>query len=399
MAVFVALGKSDIVNVKCRYLHEKHCSIEPFRNRVTVSINKRDELNINDRGSNKTTMPLIEHASLLCDYNVKVTDMPTQVFESFPNLKSLSVQCKDVGDLSQSDFALARNLRNLSLQSNKIRRLETHTFSMVSKLQGIDLAMNQIEEIEDFAFDGLNDLKVLDLYVNKLMHIGKLVFAGLPSLEQLDLASNELQDIDEGALDIPKLKKLDLAYNKLTILSDRLFIGAPALIELNLCGNQIERVNNALYSLSRLEKLKLSKNTIRDFDLKNALRFPNLISLDFSENGIDLDTVSVSSVDIDASNSKVKSLSLGKNLIRSGIVFEKLKLFPNLEEVFLGHNSMNTVDLDAIRTGAGLSKLTNISLYHNDKDLNMRWLNTKTTELSMNLHSDWEYLKIIINRN
>lgn len=212
-------------------------------------------------------------------------------------------------------------------------------------------------------------------------------------MEHLDLAANQLEDIEEGVFDHPKLKILKLQFNKLTVLPNGLFTGVTALIDLDLYDNQIERVNNALHPLTHLEVLELSKNKISDFDLKNAATFPELTSLDLSQNGIDLDAVSISPVDISATKSKLKTLSFGDNPIRSGILFDKLKLFPKLESVSLGRNSMKQVDLDAIQT-TGLPKLTTVYFYPNDKDLDLEWLKTKTQELSMNL--DLYYMKITI---
>lgn len=243
--------------------------------------------------------------------------------------------------------------------------LKAYTFKYALNLQEIYLEHCHIEGIEDYAFDGSTNLKSLNLRGNKLERIEKFTFAGLLSLDALDLSQKQLMEVDADAFNLPKLTKLTLYSNKL------------------------QRLNNALDSLANVQIVWLFANLIVDFDLKRATKLPNLTELNLSESGFDFSTFSVSPTDANASNSKLKNLNLMKTNITDGIIFSKLKLFPNLETLYLGENPFTMLDLEEIRTG-GLSTLKEILVDNNNID--REWLVPEARKLAMKLSNQWSSL-------
>lgn len=66
--------------------------------------------------------------------------------------------------------------------------------------------------------------------------------------------------------------------------------------------------------------------------------------------------------------------------MQSGIILAKLKMFPKSEMLHLKHNSLRTIDLDAIQTG-GLPKVSIIWLDGNNFD--EKWLEQKAEKVLM----------------
>lgn len=255
-------------------------------------------------------------------------------------------------------------------------------FSEAWNLNELYLDSNRIHTIDDYAFDGLLALKKLNVQHNHFRKITPLMFANLLSLEYLRLEGNGIEEIADGALNLPKLRFLLLNENKLKSLTSSLLNQIPALRFLFVEKNGLQFVNNTLDSLNSLEELWLSENNNTDLDLRKLSKLGTLDKLELSNSGINLDLLNVTTEDIAASKSKARYIYLSRDKMDSGIIFEKLRLFPNVHRVHLKSISAKRMDLEAIRTG-GLTNLTEINI--NFKEFDQEWLNESTQNLSMSV--------------
>lgn len=385
--------QSKTIDVQCGYYGDKICQLKPHGPEKTIFITKQDELNF--RHPQRSSLIEMGEVTALCEPSIFLTEVPTQLFQQLPKVTVFNMQCKNISKISADDFIGATNLRKLSFIANQITQLEVRTFSTVPSLAEITLSNNLIHTIADHAFDGLNQLEIIKLDNNKLKTISKLTFANLPSLFYIALSSNEIELIEEGAFNLPKLSHLQLGSNQLKVLADSLFTQAPELVNLNLEHNQIHHVNNALYVLPKVHRLFLAGNKVEDLDLKRIAKLPSLYDLDLSETDFDLVAFNVSPADISAANSTLHTFYFTDNNKRIGeVIFEKLKIFPNLQTLHLENNSVKKIDLEALRSG-GLSKIQIINIDGNNFDT--EWLRSKAKELSMFVNDDASQITLNYN--
>lgn len=254
------------------------------------------------------------------------------IFESFPNLRTLKFYRNQISGISKTDFLHANELQTLDLSFNRLERIPFQAFSHTWDLIDLDLANNQIHVLDDYAFDGPIKLKNLALHGNRLRTITRLALANLPELRVLQLQRNSIVEMEDDALNFPKLEILYLGENKLETLSESLFVHTPALRHVELQQNNLRLMNGALDHLRNLYTLYLSDNRIDDIDLKKLTKLENLHNLHLANTGMNLNLLRVTAA---ASKSKITYLDLSGNGIRNGIFIEKLKLFPNLKRLYV----------------------------------------------------------------
>lgn len=131
---------------------------------------------------------------------------------------------------------------------------------------------------------------------------------------------NQINEIDDGAFNLPKLETLTLNGNHLKILSDSLFAQASKLRAVFLSRNMIQRLNKALEPLHELEMLRLDDNPIEDLDFVKLSKFMNLREVSLRRTKFNLDTVNVSTDDINSSQSKLRELNLSGCPMENGVL-------------------------------------------------------------------------------
>lgn len=359
-----ALVETKAVDVNCTeftWLVYRACKTQP-----TTIINETHVLNFIH--PNETSPNDIDKIA----FSDNLSFIPQQLFHTFPQLTALN------------------------LKHNQIECVPSRAFLSASNLDELSLEYNKIHIIEDNAFDGLSKLRDLFLNNNRFSKIERLALANLPELRILCLEQNQIEHIEEGALNFPKLQKLYLRRNKLKSLPDSVFAQTSTLQFLSLENNGLEQINNAVYHLHRLEHLRLGDNKIVDFDLKKFAGMTNLEKLFINNNTFDFDMVIVPANDATAAapKSKLELIDLSYNQIKSGVIFSKLKLFPNLTHVYLHSSGLRRIDLDTVRTG-GLTKLREIEAGENDLDKD--WLEETLPKLSMKSDKWMTYFKIHVS--
>ena len=119
-----------------------------------------------------------------------------KLFESFPNLKSLSIidnpMYFNTLQIDNDAFSDLTNLVCLDLRKNYFDTINQEYFSGLINLEILDLSLNRIKCIEANTFSALKNLKKLDLSYNQLSKLNPQSFDGLGNLIYLNLGNNKL---------------------------------------------------------------------------------------------------------------------------------------------------------------------------------------------------------------
>lgn len=295
-------------------------------------VNSNEEVNI--------VIPSTWESSKVKTISIRTFDtpvpFPTKLFIKFPNVNETEIK-------------------------THLETITTEHLKQANALEKFDLGFNKISSIDDFAFNDAPNLKELILYYNQLTKIRKNTFAGLSSLLELYLNVNEISEIEENALNFPKLTLLQLQGNHLKVISD---LSNPA-------------------HWNSLKHLNIGDNPWDAVDLKTFSQYAHLEHLNVSNSDLDLDALQVSADEIQSSKSLINDLNLSRSKSQSGIVFAKLKIFPNLQALWLQHNSLKTIDLDVLQDGV-LPKLSLIWIQGNSFD--DQWLKEAAGKVSLKVN-------------
>lgn len=196
--------------------------------------------------------------------------IPTSIFVTFPNLRSVILEAAGINHLASNQFYYAAQLTSLVLNSNSIRRLSSAVFATLPRLAFLVLSDNIIDHIDDHAFYGLSNLEELHLERNRVKVLRRNTFAGADQLQTLDLQTNEIETIEVSAFDLPRLTQLNLARNKIKVLPNDLcnvWSGAFMLEVLDLEFNHIRLVGEPLRNCHRLNDVHVDHNPVHDVNV------------------------------------------------------------------------------------------------------------------------------------
>jgi Leucine-rich repeat (LRR) protein len=179
-------------------------------------------------------------------------------------------------DELSSTFESFKNLKSLSLQSNHIKNL--FDLSRMSKLEELSLDSNQIELLTDpDTNESLLPSTLIDLTLenNRLKHLDEKMFANLKNLKYLNLQSNQISSISDSAFaHSTRLISINLAKNYLKHIPSKSFFTLNNLERLDLSAQSqmIKRIDAYAFdrqsSTHPIRKIDLSKNNIAEIDNK-----------------------------------------------------------------------------------------------------------------------------------
>jgi Leucine-rich repeat (LRR) protein len=189
-----------------------------------------------------------------------VETIPTQLFETFENLKYLYINYANFKTIQKSQFENATQLKNLYLNGLEVKTLERNSFP--SNLLLIDFCCGALEKVDPGAFEGLAVLDFLVLGRNKIRSIHPETFESLKKLRILYLDYNQLEILHPDTFKaLANLRYIKLDSNRLETLPRDLFINNRKLDFIELQENRLSLVPNNLFShLTNLNKLLLWGN-------------------------------------------------------------------------------------------------------------------------------------------
>lgn len=188
-------------------------------------------LNIADDEKQELTFDVSGHLDDLGNENVtnveiyggNVPFIITQIFQNFPNVRSMTISYAGLS------------------------RIQTKAFSNAVNLLTFVAYENSISSIEPYAFTGALSLNLINLYQNRIQNIHESAFYGVYSLMFLNLGSNNLSQLPQNLFDSQKsLTHLSVQFNHLETLDGRIFSNNLLLQDISFFGNQINSTGRGL---------------------------------------------------------------------------------------------------------------------------------------------------------
>lgn len=379
-----------------------------------------------------------------------ISAIPDGFWKNFPRLNKISNNRNGLTSLDVSDLSLESlstsfnymksitkyflkgqvNLIYLDFDSNQIHDIDSDSFRDLACLRTLILSNQLLSFIKEKTFVGLYTLENLLLDNNRLKEIKNNSFGNLNLLAQLKLNGNKISFIESNAFNnLSKLKSLDLSRNRLSRFLGNTFRHCKALMILDLYDNQFKELPpksfygledslvNLTISLNRLEFIKehyfmnltqlgflyLSRNSISSIEANSFAHLPNLGLLDLSHNCIfQVSHINLKKTSLvylyfsfnmigDKSNQFTDFKDLSYLYLDNNQVYfiheDTFKKLPSLTDIFLQHNFIRTLNLNAINT---LSYLTSLDLSYNPiesvvgnltRDFDFLFINLKNTNV------------------
>ncbi|XP_045448731.1 toll-like receptor 6, partial [Melitaea cinxia] len=277
-------------------------------------------------------------------------------------------------------FSDVQNLKKLSFSQNELTGITPDLFTKIAGLEDLDLSYNKITDISPLDFKNLHHVKRLNLQSNLLKKVPVEALQPMIMLEDLDLSKNGIFDVMLRTVEsesIKKVTRLNLSGNRIRSIGKESFPENNNIELLDLSNNIIEVVEeDALLSCINLRELNLAQNNITfTFALPQTLqiailkintlyhwpKFPssityidlsyNRLSALYNENNVDFNNLEVLSIggnqikDFHIENKlpKLFSLDISYNLISDVPKCLSSQIFPNLEELRLDGNPIETI--------------------------------------------------------
>ena len=204
---------------------------------------------------------------------------------------------------------------------------------------------------EPAIYQNLRNLQVLDLSYNKITTLKDGIFRYLSHLEVLDLSYNLVNVTARNTfIGLSSLQCLNLSFNPLPPLQHGFFSPLVRLTELNLTSTRVAFVPEAFLNITNLRRFVFRRNRLLKFPkflYGNTSLFPNLVELYLGRNSLE----SVDSFGLDS----LEFLSVGSNKIDT-LHSHALSHFKSLKSLDLYDNLLSNVHSTAF-CSATLRKL------------------------------------------
>ncbi|XP_038211932.1 toll-like receptor 3 [Zerene cesonia] len=233
-----------------------------------------------------------------------LAELTPDLFTNVENLEDLDLSYNKLISVNYLDFKYLRQIKKLNLQNNLLKKFPLEALQSMSVLEDLDLGKNSIFDVllRRSKSDALKGVKRLSLNGNRIRSIVKDSFPDDNSIEFLDLSNNIIEVVEtEAFLTCTNLRELNLGQNNITfpfaipptlqiaILKINTLYHWPifpsGITYIDLSYNRLSSLydeNNVEFD--NLEVLNIGGNQIKDFDLQKKL--PKLFSLDLSYNTI-----------------------------------------------------------------------------------------------------------------
>ena len=201
------------------YLRNIHCNFEllkPIGYRCSADNFTTDAkyIRINKVLGTHVGVRTNDQVSELSITNSKHKFIPRNIFEMFPNLRTLEVTGTKLEVIEEEMFDGALKLQKLLMDSNEIRIIVTKAFRGLSKLKLLSLEQNQINSLPLDIFEDLISLQIVRLSHNHLTKLDGNLLRNNSKLLQINFENNEIVRIGESLIDgLPYLKKASFANN------------------------------------------------------------------------------------------------------------------------------------------------------------------------------------------
>lgn len=307
-----------------------------------------------DYDANKTDAIAFEHpdpnsTTIVTFTKCLIPQMPSSVFDYFPNAKYFEMQYCSLHILLPDTFVNASNLVHLQLGRNNLTHLRYGSLRGLGNLTHLELAHNQIRQVNDRVFIDLGQLKILDLSHNCIETLGNVTFGELCALETLLLDFNRIVRVEKlWFKETKKILLISLTHNHINFIHDGAFAdGLDELFQVRLSGNRLAKIDMRNIDA---ENLDIDNNSIRALYVNKQVK--KVLRLDAQSNMI-------SKLRCDH-NPKLVGLILTNNSLTDLSCIAKMR---RLEMLFLGQNKIRQIERS---TFVNLINLVTLNLENNE---------------------------------
>lgn len=260
-----------------------------------------------------------------------IEEIPTMLFDTFPNMDSLTVQSQ----------LMRLNLENcgarvaaISLVGNGLLwYLQSGAFEGCQSLQVVTIIGSPLQVIDEDVFTDLPNLELLVISGADLTYVGNW-FQNNPNIYSIQLSNNAIRSIHPNAFqNLTSLEVLFLASNNLQQIDAGTFTNLPMLPNLSLRFNSIHTIEaGAFGNMPNLQTLQLANNYITSLDSNTfGTPMPLLNGLTLNDNLINAIGRNFFEPLI---NSSIRSVAFNNNVCVDQVVFID-ELLPALENCFI----------------------------------------------------------------
>lgn len=370
-----------------------HNQIEHLRLYEFEKLTKLETIDLSSNLIKNIEQTIFKNMNFLTSVNLhtnKLTFINKDAFENVSRLSTIDLSDNLFNVLPRGLFR-GKNIRDFDIHGNNLQdSLTKGTFEGLNLVTELDLSYQHVTTLEDYAFLGLDNVETLLLNNNEISSMAKNCFRALLKLNILDLSNNKITDLQFNVEDLLKLDSivlrnnyltqikyedfkglnslqfLDLGYNKLTgfesnsfnslqdlinfeisnnpltgSLEENTFEGLNSLPKLVLSWTQLSAVNNGSFEgMTELRELNMSHSKINDLQYNAFIHTGALEVVDLSYN--QLRTFEINSTDL----SNIIVLLLNNNLLK---VISETTFFglSRLTNISLAHNNIKNVHVDA----------------------------------------------------
>lgn len=164
----------------------------------------------------------------------------TQLFDTFPNLRDLSIINGGLLRIQSRAFLPATSLRTVTITGNlNLRTIESDAFFGHASLEQIEITVSQIDNIHSTAFVSLPNLRQLTLDNNRITEVHSDAFATLPSLQTVSFSNNQLSTLP-GRLFAhnPSITRIDFPNNQINAIGRSFLDNLNSLHVFGFMGNR-----------------------------------------------------------------------------------------------------------------------------------------------------------------
>ncbi|XP_072931526.1 uncharacterized protein [Epargyreus clarus] len=277
-------------------------------------------------------------------------------FSDVPNLKKLSFSQNELTEITPDLFTKIDSLEYLDLSYNKITGLNPLDFKFLRRVKSFSLQSNLLKRVPVEALQPMVVLEDLDLSKNGIFDLllGRPESQALKSIRRLYLNGNRIRSVVKDSFPVDNnIELLDLSNNVIEVIEENSFLSCVNLRELNLAQNNITftfalppSLQIAILKINTLYHWPKFPSTITFIDLSYN-RLSNL----YDENNVNFDNLEILNIggnqlkefEIEKKLPKLFNLDISYNLIPEVPKCLNSQTFPNLEELFLDGNPIESI--------------------------------------------------------
>ncbi|MCK4566194.1 MAG: leucine-rich repeat domain-containing protein [Candidatus Thorarchaeota archaeon] len=263
-----------------------------------------------------------------------------------PNLKQLYLANTNIISTELFPLASSKKLEILHLDNNPINQLNLESLKLMRKLRVLKLNNTKLESFDLSPLTGLKFLENLDLSNTQITQLDLKPLSKCNGFKQLHLANVPIIDLDLSPLSnsLLNILMLDNSGIKKLVIPE-----VDTLIRLSLSKTPLKTLDlSPLGVCKEFYHFHLNGTSLVHIDLSPLSRFPKLT-------GIKINRSKMKTIVLPA-NPNIQEIDLERNMLES-IDLEPLANNKNLRKIRISHNKLYSVNLSPLTTCSQLRQI------------------------------------------